>query len=158
MWPARADPCAPIPKYPRCARSPDRSTGSGTPWPACHDRLSRARINVAAADRFHGRTAPYMRIYNAGCLLGRGRKLRLHKFSEKATAALELVKCAGLGDTALAKNQDAIGITDRRQPMRDDKGRAALHHLIERETDPLLGEWIERARRLIQNENRRILE
>ena len=99
-----------------------------------------------------------MRIYDAGCLFGRGRKLRLHKFSEKAAAALELVKCAGLGDTALAKNQDAISIADRRQPMRDDKGRAALHHLIERETDPLLGEWIERARRLIQNENRRILE
>jgi hypothetical protein len=77
--------------------------------------------------------------YFGAKLFSRSRKLRLHEFGKEATAALQFVKRAALGDAAVAKNQNAAGVADGGKPMRNHKGSAALHYLIEREVHALFG-------------------
>ena len=48
----------------------------------------------------------------------------------------QLVVGATLHDAAVNQNQDLIGVNDRRQPVRDDEGRAALAQRIERRLHP----------------------
>lgn len=63
---------------------------------------------------------------------------------------------AALDDATIAHDQDAIGVSDRAQAMRDHKARTALHKLIERGLDLELGARIDGARSLIEQQNRRI--
>ena len=47
---------------------------------------------------------------------------------------------------------------DGREPVSDDDDRLALHHFFERLLDRLLGDRVQARGRLVQNENRRILQ
>ena len=58
----------------------------------------------------------------------------------------------------MAKDQDAAGAANSLQPVCDHECSAAFHHLVEREIDAAFGERIERAGRLVENEDWRILE
>ena len=63
-----------------------------------------------------------------------------------------------LDDASSVDDVDAVGVEDRRQPMRDGKGRPAHHELVESRLHDLLALRIERRRRLIEDQNARILQ
>src|SRR3954465_12492452 len=87
-----------------------------------------------------------------------GHELRLRQLGEAAALGDELVEGAGLDDPALVEDEDAVGVADRREPVRDDEGGAPLHDLLERELELALGRGVERARRLVEDQHRRVLE
>ena len=70
----------------------------------------------------------------------------------------QLVEGPALDDAAALEHQDAGGVADGGEPVRDHEGGAAFHHLGERGLHLGLGQRVERARRLVENEDRRILE
>src|SRR6185503_15910656 len=70
----------------------------------------------------------------------------------------ELAERPLLDDPAALEDEDAAGFPHRRQAVRDDERRPALHHLVERGLDLGLGRRVERARRLVEDEDRRILQ
>lgn len=57
---------------------------------------------------------------------------------------------AFLDDIAFVEDQDPVRVADGRQPVGDDKARAALHQRFHRLLDGHLGAGIDRARRLVQ--------
>ena len=59
-------------------------------------------------------------------------------------------------DLTFFKNHDRVCIADRGKAVRDDKGRAVLHQAIHAVLDVALGAGIDRACRLIQNEDGRL--
>ena len=65
---------------------------------------------------------------------------------------------AGFDDVSAVDHEDAIGLLDRRQSMCDDERRAVVHQLIERPLDDALGFGVQRRRRFVENQDRRILE
>src|SRR5581483_11476320 len=88
----------------------------------------------------------------------RWRKLRLDQFGKESALADQLVERAGLDDASLAKHQNARGVADGAEPVRDHEGGAALHHLVERHVEAGFGQRIERAGRFVEDEDRRVLE
>ena len=58
----------------------------------------------------------------------------------------------------LVHHQDAVGRADGREPMGDDQGGAALHQPVERGLDLALALGIERRGRLVEKQDRRILQ
>src|SRR5262249_59121398 len=77
---------------------------------------------------------------------------------KEAAAALKLFERAAFGDAPVAKHQNAAGVADGRQPMRNHESGTALHHFVEREIDAAFGERIECARRLVEDQNRRVFQ
>ena len=63
-----------------------------------------------------------------------------------------------LDDVSSVDDVDAVGVEDRRQPVRDGKGRPAHHELVERRLHDLLALRIERRRRLVEDQNAWILQ
>ena len=61
---------------------------------------------------------------------------------------------AAFDDIAVVHNEDEVGVFDRREPVRDDKGGAALHELVHRLLNLQLGARVDGACRLVQNEHR----
>ena len=55
-------------------------------------------------------------------------------------------------------DDDAVGFLHGRQAVRDDDRRAPCHQLLERLLHEQLARGVERARRLVEQQNRRILE
>src|SRR5690606_21703184 len=53
---------------------------------------------------------------------------------------------------------DAVGVLDRRQPVGDDQRRAALRELVERLLDRALGLGVEGRGRLVEDQDRRVLQ
>jgi hypothetical protein len=70
----------------------------------------------------------------------------------------QLVEAAAFHDATLLEDEDAAGIADGGQPMRDDEGGTPLHHLVERRVHLHLGHGIERACGFVKNEDRRIFQ
>ena len=65
---------------------------------------------------------------------------------------------AAFDDPACLEHDDLVGMHDRRQPVRDhDRGPAALD-IFERALDLGLGAAVERAGRLVEDQDRRVLE
>src|SRR5262245_48136773 len=62
------------------------------------------------------------------------------------------------GDSSVAKHHDALGIANGREAMGDDEGGAIVSKLLQRVLHCLLALVIQRACRLIKNDDRRILE
>ena len=62
---------------------------------------------------------------------------------------------AGRDDPAALHEHDPVGEVDRRQAVRDDERRASLHHAVERVVDLLLDLDVDRARRVVEDEDRR---
>src|SRR5215472_13696204 len=76
----------------------------------------------------------------------------------EAAGGEQLGVAARLDDAAGVDDDDAVGTLDRRQSVRDDDARAALHQSAERLLDEALGLGVERRRRLVEDEDRRVLE
>ena len=56
----------------------------------------------------------------------------------------------------LVEHDDAVGLADRRQTVRDDEGGAALQQLTQRVLDDDLGLRVDVGRRLVQDEDARL--
>ena len=78
--------------------------------------------------------------------------------ANRAAAPHQLVEAAALDDAAALEHQDAGGVADGGEPVGDHEGGAVLHHLGQRGLHLGLGERIEGAGRLVEDEDRRILE
>src|ERR687892_2762316 len=67
-------------------------------------------------------------------------------------------EAAALDDAAVLEHQNEVGLAYRRQAMRDHERRAALHDVPQRLLNSRLRGRVERAGRLVQDQDRRILE
>src|SRR5882757_196137 len=76
----------------------------------------------------------------------------------EAVARQKLAVPAAFGDTAAVEDDDLVGIDDGRQAMGDHYRGAAAAHLFERALDFLLGAGVERAGRLVEQQDLRVLE
>jgi hypothetical protein len=65
---------------------------------------------------------------------------------------------AAFDDASLVHDQDEIGFFDGRQAVRDDQRRPAGHHPVEGALDVAFGFAVERRGRLVENQDRRVLE
>ena len=65
---------------------------------------------------------------------------------------------AVVDDAAAIHDDDPVEAPQRRQPVRDRDDRAALHQIVQRGLDQLFGFGIQRAGRLIQQQDRRVLQ
>ena len=63
-----------------------------------------------------------------------------------------------LDDASAVEHDDAVAVLDRRQPVRDDDRRAPAHQLFERRLDQPLRLGVERRGRLVEDQDRRVLE
>ena len=70
----------------------------------------------------------------------------------------ERIVRTALADAVLIDDDDLIGVLHRREPVRDDERRPAHRQLLKRALDIRLGNGVERAGRLIQNQDRRVLQ
>ena len=70
----------------------------------------------------------------------------------------QLVEAAGFDDAGVLEHQDTGGVADGGEPVGDHKGRASLHHLDQCRLQLGFGDRIERARRLVENQDRWVLE
>ena len=59
-------------------------------------------------------------------------------------------------DPSALHQHDTVGEVDRRQPVGDDERRASLHHAVQRVVDLLLDLDVDRARGVVEDEDRRI--
>ena len=63
-----------------------------------------------------------------------------------------------LDDRALVHDEDRVGVADRREPVGDHERGAALHQPGHRALDQDLGARVDRRRRLVEDEDRRVGE
>src|SRR5690606_27512507 len=70
----------------------------------------------------------------------------------------EILVLATLHYLALAQHQDQIRVPDRREPVRDHEDRPAGEQLLRSLLDQLLGLAVQRARRLVEDQDRRIAQ
>ena len=70
------------------------------------------------------------------------------------------ISCGGcrLDDRAFLHHADEVGVLHRRQPVRDDEGGAVLGELRQAPLHQPLRFGVERARRLVEQQDRRVLE
>ena len=85
-------------------------------------------------------------------------ELCLGELGEQPALGDELVERAGLHHPPLIEDQHARRVPDGREAMGDDEGGARRHHLVERQLQLLLGRGVERARRFVQDQDRRVLQ
>src|SRR5229473_3260849 len=76
----------------------------------------------------------------------------------ETVARQKLGVAATLDDAAAVEHDDLVGVDDGRQPVGDHHGGAAAAHLFQRALDLLLGARVERAGRLIEQQDLRVLE
>ena len=67
-------------------------------------------------------------------------------------------RAADLGDAAALEHDDRVGAADGRQPVRDDERRAVPHQVGERILHQQLRLGVERRGRLVENQDRRVLQ
>src|SRR5215468_7268491 len=85
------------------------------------------------------------------------REPRAHPAVE-LTALKQILVTALRDDSAAIEDENAVGIPHSREAMRDDDRRPAGAQPPERREDDLFGNRIERRRRLVENQDRRILD
>src|ERR1700704_2278751 len=85
-------------------------------------------------------------------------KLQLGEPAVKAAFAHEFRVPALLDDSALVQHQDAGGALHRGEPVGDDEGRAALRQAGQRLLDRKLAFRVQRARRLVEQQDGRIAQ
>ena len=76
----------------------------------------------------------------------------------ESVALEQLLVRALLDEFAVVEHEDFFRVADRGKAVRDDEGRAANHEAIERIEDHGFGFGINRGCRLVEDEDRRILE
>src|SRR4051794_23780762 len=70
----------------------------------------------------------------------------------------EFIESSAFDHTPVLEHQDARGIADGGEAMGDHEGGAALHHFVESGIHLRLGDGVECAGRLVQDQDRRILQ
>ena len=70
----------------------------------------------------------------------------------------QLLVRADLGDAAAVEHDDLVGVADGREPVGDRDRRPALGQPLERLLDGALGLRVERGRRLVEDEDRRVAQ
>src|SRR5213593_1793839 len=75
-----------------------------------------------------------------------------------ARAPNQLLVRSLLDNPAVVEHDDAVGASDRGQPVSDDEGRSAREEPAQALLDPALGPDIDRRRRLVQDEDPRVRE
>jgi len=63
-----------------------------------------------------------------------------------------------LHDPPLGEHHDQIGVLDGGEPVRDDERRAVLHQAVDGLLHQALGLHVERAGRLVENQDGRIAQ
>ena len=127
----------------------------------CHARYTRQTAGTIGTG---GRMSNHSAAAGVSCCLGHGgrrlggEKLGLRELGEAAGARDQFVEGAALDDAAVIEHEDARRVADGRKPVRDHEGGAALHHLVERGLHLALGGGVERARRLVEDQDRRVLQ
>ena len=80
------------------------------------------------------------------------------EFGVDADAGHQLVVGAFFHNRAVLDHDDAVKIADGAQTVRDDDRRAVFHKLVERLLNVSLTHAVQRARRFVQDQNRRVFE
>src|SRR5215831_20631170 len=128
-----------------------------TPWSRTWRRNSSYCVRTGRSPATLGSRA-------SGCIvrlwapLGSALELERGEPCVQAAARDQLGVAADLDDLARLEDDDAVGALHRREAMRDDDRRAAAHRRLERSLDHALAFGIERARRLVEQEQRRVLQ
>src|SRR5690606_18052095 len=68
----------------------------------------------------------------------------------------ELIVVSGFNDATVAQHHDAVGEARRADPVRNEQGRTARAEALELLKHGYFRSWIERRRRLVENEHVRI--
>ena len=76
----------------------------------------------------------------------------------RARAREQLVVRALLDDLAVLEHDDQVGVADRREAVRDDERGPAVQEAAERALDLALGADVDRARRLVEDQDPRVGE
>ena len=82
--------------------------------------------------------------------------LTVVKLAISSAQRVKLCVRAPLQDLTALNYEDLVGTPDRREPMRDDERRAALHQEAQALLDHRFGLRIERACRFVENEDTRL--
>ena len=90
--------------------------------------------------------------------VGRPADLRAVQLGVEAAAGQQFAVRAALDDPSVVDHEDAIGVDDRRQAVRDDDRGSAAQDLVERLLDRELRLGVEVRRRLVEDHDRGILE
>src|SRR5262249_2549030 len=90
--------------------------------------------------------------------LGLAGELGLVKPAIEPVMGEKLGVLAALDDAALVHHGDEVGVDDRRQAMCDDHRGASLHQRLQRRLDMPLAFVVERGGRLVEEEDRRVLQ
>src|SRR5262245_7054068 len=85
----------------------------------------------------------------------RHHELGAGELGELAALLYQLIEVAALDDVSALEHEDAGGIANGGETVRDHEGGAALHYLVERRLHLGLGQGIERARGLVEDQDRR---
>src|SRR5258708_7849321 len=96
--------------------------------------------------------------FRRGSLMRDGSKLAVVQPLERPPPVPQLRVRPYLHDHPVLQHDNPIRTADRRQPMRDDERRSASLQLLQRFQQQRLRLRVQRTRRLIQNQNRCILE
>ena len=86
--------------------------------------------------------------------------LNLHPVPETGVNAALLQQAfviAAFLDAVVADDENLVRVLDGRKAVRDHDGRPAVGKLLEAVLDHLLGGVVERARRFVEDEHRRVL-
>src|SRR4051795_11870860 len=94
---------------------------------------------------------------SAGCRTLLNHELSSRQFRKTASFRYQFVERSGFDHAPAVKQQNARGVANRRQPMGDDERGSPLHDLVESGIDFRFGNGVERAGRLIENQDWRIL-
>ncbi|MBW8894520.1 MAG: hypothetical protein JF617_21395, partial [Burkholderiales bacterium] len=99
----------------------------------------------------------------AACRSGRGRaggfQTELHgrQLRVEPAARHQFVMPADVDDAAGVQHDDAVGLLDGGQPVRDDQRRAVLHGRLQRGLHDAFAFRVQRAGRFVEQQQRRIL-
>ena len=81
-----------------------------------------------------------------------------HERRVRAAAFEQLIVAAALDDLTVVEHDDLVRVANRREPVRDRDRRAALREALELGLDRRLGLRVERARRLVEHQHRRVAQ
>src|SRR4051812_6091106 len=154
--------------WPCCSSA---SGTSGMPTPACRPIAAQA-ANTGTSVRCGGAIAGLLgdtqvsfgaegrRFGGLDVALGFGGSFLLAAPHVGVEAVLhqQLGVTAAFGDPAAIEHDDLVGVDDGGEAMGDHDGGAAAAHLFQRALDLLLGAGVERAGRLVEQQDVRILE
>src|ERR1700737_716634 len=79
------------------------------------------------------------------------------EFRKTAAFRHQFIESSAFDHAPVVENQDARGVADGGKPVRDHECGAALHHFIESRVELGFGDGVERAGRLVEDQDRRIL-